>query len=222
MAELRFSYGVMSAGKSTLALQVDQTWTEAGRRGVLLTSHDRGGAGRVTSRLGLSRPAVEVGPGTDMERLVAGVVPDGGFVVADEAQFYNPAQVDQLTRCVDERGVDVACFGLLSDFAGRMFPGSARLVEMADVLVPLPLPVLCWCGRPARINARLVDGVVVNEGEQVVLGDTTAGERGRCSTRTCATRCCAGGTGHGASRARWACGTQPRRGDGAGAEPGQH
>ena len=176
MAELRFSYGVMSAGKSTLALQVDHTWTEAGRRGVLLTSHDRGGAGRVTSRLGLGRPAVEVGPGTDLEQLAERVVPDGGFVVADEAQFYTAAQIDQLARCVDERGIDVACFGLLSDFAGRMFPGSARLVEMADVLVPLPLPVPCWCGRPARINARLVDGVVVHQGEQVVLGDTTAVE----------------------------------------------
>lgn len=175
MAELRFSYGVMSAGKSTLALQVEHTWTEAGRCGVLLTSHDRGGAGRVTSRLGLGRPAVEVAPTTDLWDLVLGAVPDGGFVVADEAQFYAPEQVDALARCVDERDVDVACFGLMSDFAGRMFPGSARLVEMADVLVPLPLPVLCWCGRPARINARLVDGVVVHEGEQVVLGDTSPG-----------------------------------------------
>jgi len=130
----------------------------------------------VTSRLGLGRPAVEVGPATDLWTLLGSAVPDAGFVVADEAQFYSPAQVDQLARCVDERDVEVACFGLLSDFAGRMFPGSARLVEMADVLVPLPLPVLCWCGRPARINARLVDGVVVHEGEQVVLGDTARGD----------------------------------------------
>ena len=115
---------------------------------------------------------MEVSPTTDLFALVGTAVPDGGFVVADEAQFYAPEQVDQLARCVDEREVEVACFGLLSDFAGRMFPGSARLVEMADVLVPLPLPVLCWCGRPARINARLVDGTVVHEGEQVVLGDT--------------------------------------------------
>ncbi len=176
MAELRFSYGVMSAGKSTLALQVEHTWTEAGRRGVLLTSHDRGGAGRVTSRLGLGRAAVEVSPTTDLWELCCSAVPDDGFVVADEAQFYTAAQVDQLARCVDERDVEVACFGLLSDFAGRMFPGSARLVEMADVLVPLPLPVVCWCGRPARINARLVDGVVVHTGEQVVLGDTAPAE----------------------------------------------
>lgn len=172
MAELRFSYGVMSAGKSTLALQVEHTWSEAGRSGVLVTSHDRGGAGRVTSRLGLGRPAIEVSPATDLWALLATAVPDDGFVVADEAQFYTPAQVDQLARCVDERDVEVSCFGLLSDFASRMFPGSARLVELADVLVPLPLPVLCWCGRPARINARLVDGAVVHEGAQVVLGDT--------------------------------------------------
>lgn len=174
MAELRFSYGVMSAGKSTLALQVDYTWSDAGRSGVLLTSNDRGGAGRVSSRLGIQRPAVEVTPTTDLDRLLATAVPDGGYVVADEVQFYAPEQVDALARCVDEREVDVACFGLLTDFRTALFPGSRRLVELADVLVPLPLPVTCWCGRPARVNARLVDGEVVHEGEQVVLGDTAA------------------------------------------------
>ena len=172
MAELRFSYGVMSAGKSTLALQVEHTWTEAGRRGLLLTSHDRGGAGTVTSRLGLARDAIEVSSGTDLHTLLAGAVPTGGFVVADEAQFYSAAQIDDLAWVVDQREVDVACFGLLTDFTGRLFPASARLVELADVLVPLPLPVPCWCGRPARLNARLVDGVVVREGAQVLLGDT--------------------------------------------------
>ncbi|MBC7372554.1 MAG: thymidine kinase [Frankiales bacterium] len=174
MAELRFSYGVMSAGKSTLALQVEHTWTEAGRAGVLLTSHDRGGAGTVTSRLGLCRDAVEVAPSTDLWLLVQNALPEGGFVVADEAQFYTPRQIDELAHCVDERDIDVACFGLMSDFMGRLFPATARLVELADVLVPLPLPVLCWCGRPARLNARLVDGVVVREGARVLLGDTTA------------------------------------------------
>ena len=172
MAELRFSYGVMSAGKSTLALQVEHTWTSAGRSGALLTSKDRGGAGRVTSRLGLHRSALEVSPATDLDEVLREAVPDGGFVVADEVQFYAPEQVDALARCVDLRDVDVACFGLLTDFRTRVFPGSQRLVELADVLVPLPLPVTCWCGRPARVNARLVDGVVVHEGEQVVLGDT--------------------------------------------------
>ena len=172
MAELRFSYGVMSAGKSTLALQVEHTWTEAGRSGVLLSSSDRGGAGRVTSRLGLDRAALEVGPTTDLDAVLLSAVPDGGFVVADEVQFYTPEQIDALARCVDQRDVDVACFGLLSDFRTRLFPGSRRLVELADVLVPLPLPVTCWCGRPARVNARLVDGEVVHEGEQVLLGDT--------------------------------------------------
>ena len=174
MPELRFSYGVMSAGKSTLALQVEHTWTEAGRAGVLLTSHDRGGAGVVTSRLGMRRAAWEVGGGHDLATVLAEQVPDGGFVVADEVQFYAPADVDVLAACVDERGVDVAAFGLLTDFTGRLFPGSARLVELADVLVPLPLPVLCWCGAPARMNARLVDGVVVREGAPVLLGDTAA------------------------------------------------
>lgn len=172
MAELRFSYGVMSAGKSTLALQVEHTWSAAGRTGLLLTSNDRGGAGRITSRLGLDRAAVEVGPDTDLDLVLRTSVPDKGFVVADEVQFYAPEQIDALARAVDERDVEVACFGLLTDFRTALFPGSARLVELADVLVPLPLPVTCWCGRPARVNARLVDGVVVHEGEQVLLGDT--------------------------------------------------
>lgn len=172
MAELRFSYGVMSAGKSTLALQVEHTWTESGRTGLLLTSHDRAGAGVVTSRLGMYRPAVEVWPDTDLASLLAEDVPDGGFVVADEVQFYSPGQVDVLAACVDERDIDVACFGLLSDFTGHLFPASARLVELADAIVRLPLPVLCWCGAPARLNTRLVDGRVVREGAQVLLGDT--------------------------------------------------
>ena len=174
MAELRFSYGVMSAGKSTLALQVEHTWAEAGRSGLLLTSHDRGGVGTVTSRLGLSRDAAEVAPGTDLRSMLETAVPRGGFVVADEVQFYSAAQIDDLARCVDERDIDVSCFGLLTDFTGRLFPASARLVELADVLAPLPLPVQCWCGRPARLNARLVDGVVVREGAQLLLGDTAA------------------------------------------------
>jgi len=172
VAELRFSYGVMSAGKSTLALQVEHTWSEVGRTGVLLTSNDRGGAGRVTSRLGLDRAAVEVSARVDLADLLARLVPDGGFVVADEVQFYAPEQIDALAHAVDAREIDVACFGLLSDFRSRLFPGSQRLVELADVLVPLPLPVTCWCGRAARVNARLVNGEVVHEGEQVVLGDT--------------------------------------------------
>jgi len=170
--ELRFSYGVMSAGKSTLALQVEHTWNEAGRRGVLLTSRDRGGTGVVSSRLGMRRSAWEVDGATALRQVLDRDVPDRGFVVADEVQFYAPEEVDVLAQCVDDRGIDVACFGLLTDFAGRLFPGSARLVELADVLVPLPLPVVCWCGAPARMNARLVDGKVVHEGEQVVLGDT--------------------------------------------------
>jgi thymidine kinase len=69
----------------------------------------------------------------------------------------------------------VYAFGIATDFRGRMFPGSMRLFELADEAIPLQVEVLCWCGRPARFNARVVDGVVATQGAQVVVADTAGG-----------------------------------------------
>lgn len=175
MAELVFFSGTMDCGKSTLALQLDHNHAKRGRGGVVFTRNDRAGADVLSSRLGLRHPAAEVTDGTDfwadvVQRRTRGERVD--YLVCDEAQFYSPAQVEQLAQLVDELGVDVYAFGITADFRTRLFPGSARLIELADRVEVLQVHTLCWCGARATHNARTLDGVMVVEGEQVVVGDT--------------------------------------------------
>ena len=181
MAELVFFSGTMDCGKSTLALQMHHNHAARGRDGVLFTRQDRAGSATISSRLGLQRRADEVDDTTDfwaevVTRRTRGRPVD--YLVADEAQFYTAAQVDQLARVVDELAVDVFAFGITTDFRARLFPGSARLVELADRVEVLQVRALCWCGARATHNARTVDGLMVVEGDQVVVGDVaTSGAR---------------------------------------------
>ena len=174
MAELVFFSGTMDCGKSTLALQMDYNHSARGRGGILFSRNDRAGDSVISSRLGLRTPAVEVTDGTDFwdevtDRRGAGSAVD--YIICDEAQFYSAEQVEQLARVVDELCVDVFAFGITSDFRTRLFPGSQRLIELADRMEVLQVRALCWCGRRATHNARTVDGVMVVEGDQVVVGD---------------------------------------------------
>ena len=178
MAELVFHTGPMDCGKSTLALQLDYTQSTHGRKGRVFTSQDRAGAGLITSRLGLSVQAIEVVEGFDFWRYVIGELTTGkrvDYIVCDEAQFYTRDHIDQLARIVDELQLDVYAFGILADFRTTLFPGSQRLVELADRVETLPLGPLCWCGARGTHNARTVDGLMVTEGSQVVVGDTADG-----------------------------------------------
>lgn len=175
MAVLRFSFGTMGSGKSTLALQVHHNLEQAGQAGVLLARLGRDGD-HVTSRLGISAPCVEVDPEMDVFELCDKRRADLGrldFVVCDEAQFFTPRQADQLARVVDELDADVFAFGLITDFRGRLFEGTARLIELADERVALQVEARCWCGARAANNARLVNGELVREGEVVAVGDTS-------------------------------------------------
>jgi thymidine kinase len=168
----------MDCGKSTLALQLDYTQSTHGRKGRVFTSQDRAGAGLITSRLGLSVQAIEVDEGFDFWRYVIGELTTGkrvDYIVCDEAQFYTRDHIDQLARIVDELQLDVYAFGILADFRTTLFPGSQRLVELADRVETLPLGPLCWCGARGTHNARTVDGLMVTEGSQVVVGDTADG-----------------------------------------------
>ncbi|TDU84365.1 thymidine kinase [Kribbella voronezhensis] len=174
MADLLYFTGTMDCGKSTLALQMDHNHKARGRLGRIFTSHDRAGESRLSSRLGLEAAAIEVRPDFDFWQYVVGELTHGGridYVVCDEAQFYQPEQVEQLARLVDELQIDVFCFGILTDFRAMLFPGSARLVELADRMELLQVEALCWCGERATHNARTVAGEMVTEGEQLVVGD---------------------------------------------------
>lgn len=172
---VRFFHGPMDCGKSTLALQIDHNQTRQGRRGLLLTRHDRSGRPQISSRMGLERGATEVDGADDVRELVRRSWSTGhpvDYLVVDEAQFLTAAQVDQLGELADERGVDVFCFGIATDFRGALFDGSRRLVELADEVTPVQVEVLCWCGAVGRFNARVVAFSVAREGSTVVVADT--------------------------------------------------
>lgn len=178
MAELIFFSGTMDSGKSTLALQMDYNHRRRGRRGAIFSKLDRAGESMLSSRLGLATEAVEVLDDLDFWETIVARLTSGeriDYLICDEAQFYTGAQVEELARIVDELGIDVFAFGITVDFRTELFPGSKRLIELADQVQVLQVAALCWCGARATHNARVVDGVMVVEGEQVVVGDTGSG-----------------------------------------------
>lgn len=175
MAELVYFAGTMDSGKSTLALQMDYNHRRRGLHGVIFSRNDRAGHGTLSSRLGLAVAAVEADESTDFWQEVVARRTRGervDYLVCDEAQFYSAAQVEQLARLVDEMSVDVFAFGITTDFRTQLFPGSARMIELADRVERLQVESLCWCGARATHNARTINGQMVTEGEQVVVGDT--------------------------------------------------
>ncbi|MFJ4694137.1 thymidine kinase [Streptomyces sp. NPDC088766] len=174
MPELVFFSGTMDCGKSTLALQIEHNRSARGLQGIIFTRDDRAGEGKLSSRLGLVTDAVEVEDGQDLYGHLVDHLSQGGradYVIADEAQFLAEEQIDQLARVVDDLEIDVYAFGITTDFRSKLFPGSQRLVELADRVEVLQVEALCWCGARATHNARTVGGVMVVEGAQVVIGD---------------------------------------------------
>jgi thymidine kinase len=174
VAELNFYSGTMDCGKSTLALQMDHNHRARGRVGRVFTSHDRAGAATLSSRLGLAVPAIEVDDAFHFWHYTVDELTQGGridYFVCDEAQFYTSEQIDQLAKITDELSIDVFAFGILTDFRTQLFSGSARLIELADHVHTLQVEALCWCGERATHNARTEDGIMVTEGDVIVVGD---------------------------------------------------
>ena len=179
MAELIYYCGTMDSGKSTLALQTAHNHSSRGRTGLIFTSQDRAGSGTISSRLGLRSEAIEVVPAFDIHRYVVEKLSIGDrvdYVICDEAQFYTEEQIEGLARIADGLGIDVYAFGILTDFRTKLFPGSARLVELADRVQTLQVEALCWCGERATHNARTINGNMVIEGDQVLVGDTQSSQ----------------------------------------------
>ena len=174
VAELHFFTGTMDSGKSTLALQTNHNHAARGRVGRIFTTHDRAGEAMLSSRLGLEQAALEVSEDFNFWRYVVASLTHGAridYLICDEAQFYAPRQIDQLAKVVDDLQIDVFAFGILTDFRSQLFPGSQRLVELADRVNVLQVEALCWCGQRATHNARTENGEMVTEGEVIVVGD---------------------------------------------------
>ncbi len=174
MAQLRFTFGTMGSGKSTQALQIHHNLRARGLHTILTTQLDRA-EGRVSSRLGVSADAEVVEANTNIFELVRRRMAREGSVdavISDEVQFYEPVQCEQLARVVDELAVDVYAFGLLTSFQGELFPGTARMLELADIRTEIQVEARCWCGARATHNARFIDGVQVVSGQLKVVGDT--------------------------------------------------
>ena len=172
-AKLKFFFGTMGSGKSTQALQIHHNLTSGGRRVLLISQLDRE-VGRVSSRLGVSAQAETISPLSNLFEMARTRMQEHGLdaIVCDEAQFYEADQIEQLAMVVDLLGIDVFAFGLLTSFQGELFPGSARLIELADERSELQVEARCFCGRRATHNARLVDGRQVYAGALKVVGDT--------------------------------------------------
>ena len=173
MAKLYFNYSSMNAGKSTVLLQAAYNYEERGMNALLLIAafDDRGGKGRIASRIGLAADADVFTSEDDVYDHVTrahGRTPvDAVFV--DEAQFLTEDQVWQLAHVTDRLRIPVLCFGLRTDFQGKLFPGSAALLALADNLKEIK--TICWCGRKATMVARLDgNGRILEEGDQVVIG----------------------------------------------------
>jgi thymidine kinase len=172
VAKLFFYYSTMNAGKSTSLLQSSHNYRERGMRTLVYTAQfDQRGGGRVHSRIGLSSDARHFAAGSDLFDEIAGEHAKDPLhcVLVDEAQFLQPLQVEQLAAIVDSRSIPVLCYGLRTDFRGELFPGSARLLALADELAELK--TICHCGRKATMCARVgADGRAEREGEQVEIG----------------------------------------------------
>lgn len=172
MAKLYFYFASMNAGKSSSLLQADFNYRERGMATMVWTAElDSRSAGMVRSRIGLEAGAHLYDGKTDLlaEVLAANEASPLDCVLIDEAQFLTEAQVWQLAALADRHGIPVLCYGLRTDFQGKLFPGSAVLLGIADALVELK--AVCHCGRKATMNLRIgEDGKAVSEGAQTEIG----------------------------------------------------
>ena len=171
MAKLYFKYGAMGSSKTAQALITKYNYEENDMKVWLLkpSADTRAGVNILRSRIGLYAQVEIATPDVDVyQQYKEGFAENCDAVIVDECQFLTPAQIDQLRAIVDDYNVPVMCFGLRTDFQTHLFPGSRRLMELADAIEEIK--TMCDCGAKATVNARINDGYIVTEGAQVVLG----------------------------------------------------
>ncbi|MFH1727158.1 MAG: thymidine kinase [Pseudomonadota bacterium] len=174
MSKLYFRYSAMGAGKSLDLIKVAYNYEERGMPVVLYNSSldTRYGEAQITSRTGISMKSSTFNAETDFfsdftdnyfakDKKV-------GCVLVDESQFLRKEQVRQLRLIVNKYETPVICYGLRTDFQANLFEGSRWLFAWADAIEELK--TICWCGKKATMNARIVDGKVTSEGEQIQIG----------------------------------------------------
>ena len=164
MAKLYFRYGAMGSSKTANAIMVQYNYHERGQNALLLKPRldNRDGARLVGSRSGLSAPCSYI---EELEELNLSVY---DCIIVDEAQFLTKSQVEYLVHVVDDLNIPVICYGLRADFRGNLFEGSSWLMAWADSIEEIK--TVCWCGRKATFNARVLNGRVVKSGKQILLG----------------------------------------------------
>ena len=170
MAKLYFKYGAMGSSKTAQALITRFNYLEQGMTVWLIkpSTDTRDGANLIRSRVGLECAAQVITPEQDIEAVYHAAGPYD-VIIADEAQFFTPEQIDQLRALVDRENLPVLCFGLRTDFQTHFFPGARRLMELADSITEIK--TVCACGSKATVNARIdAAGRIVTEGSQILLG----------------------------------------------------
>ena len=171
MAKLYFKYGAMGSSKSAQALITKYNYEENDLNVWLIkpSADTRDGAAILRSRIGLQAQAEVIPPAADVyDRFRRTQAGSCNVIIVDECQFMTEAQIEQLRAIVNDFSIPVLCFGLRTDFQTRLFPGSRRLMELADCIEEIK--TMCDCGAKATVNARISDGYIVTEGAQVVLG----------------------------------------------------
>ena len=171
MAKLYFKYGAMGSSKTAQALITKYNYEENSMKVWLIkpSADTRDGQQTLRSRIGLEARVEVIAPDRDVYQMFIDTRQGNcDAIIVDECQFLTEAQIDQLRAIVNDFNVPVMCFGLRTDFQTRLFPGSRRLMEVADTIQEIK--TICDCGAKATVNARISDGHIVTEGAQVVLG----------------------------------------------------
>ena len=172
MAKLYFKYGAMGSSKTAQALITKYNYEENDMKVWLIkpSADTRDGAQMLRSRIGLEATVEAIPPETDVyARFLGSRVRNCDVIIVDECQFMTERQIEQLRAIVDDYNVPVLCFGLRTDFQTKLFPGSRRLMEVADTIQEIK--TICDCSAKATVNARIdAEGYIVTEGAQVVLG----------------------------------------------------
>jgi thymidine kinase len=171
MAKLYFKYGVMGSSKTAQALITKFNYEERGMKVWLIKpmTDNRDGDNLVKSRIGLSSPAYILPNSENILDSYLKLFNHVDVVIVDECQFLSEDQIDQLAEIGIFHDIPVLCFGLRTDFRTKMFPGSKRLLEIADSITEIK--TICYCGKKATVNVRLdQNGIILTEGEQVLIG----------------------------------------------------